>query len=225
MKRIVDLLAGLAIIWSLLAPPPASAQQPVVISQPAAGTNQPVFPITSSYPLPITCISGCGSSSEQNVNLNQLNGVALGSPSNYGTSPGAVSVPGVNAFITNSPIVGQTSQYPNTAVPQTASATGTTAATAATLTAPTGHTMYICGFSIRANATGATTNNATVAGTISGTLNFTQWTAPLASGLGVTEELFSPCVPASAVSTNIVVTSGAPGSGGVVSTSAWGYSL
>lgn len=37
----------------------------------------------------------------QNVNLTQLNSVALGSPSNYGTSPGAISVQGVNAFITN----------------------------------------------------------------------------------------------------------------------------
>src|SRR5271163_4261427 len=35
------------------------------------------------------------------VNLSQLNAVALGSPSNYGTSPGAVAVQGVNAFITN----------------------------------------------------------------------------------------------------------------------------
>jgi len=35
------------------------------------------------------------------VNLTQLNSVALGSPSNYGTSPGAVAVQGVNAFITN----------------------------------------------------------------------------------------------------------------------------
>src|SRR5271166_359853 len=35
------------------------------------------------------------------VNLTQLNTVALGSPSNYGTSPGAVAVQGVNAFITN----------------------------------------------------------------------------------------------------------------------------
>jgi hypothetical protein len=37
----------------------------------------------------------------QNVNLTQLNSVALGSPSNYGTSPGAVAVIGVNAFVTN----------------------------------------------------------------------------------------------------------------------------
>src|SRR5271157_2244299 len=35
------------------------------------------------------------------VNLTQLNSVALGSPSNYGTSPGAVAVQGVNAFVTN----------------------------------------------------------------------------------------------------------------------------
>jgi len=35
------------------------------------------------------------------MNETQLNSVALGSPSNYGTSPGAVSVQGVNAFVTN----------------------------------------------------------------------------------------------------------------------------
>jgi hypothetical protein len=34
-------------------------------------------------------------------NLTQINGVALGSPSAYGTSPGTVNVMGVNAFITN----------------------------------------------------------------------------------------------------------------------------
>jgi hypothetical protein len=32
-------------------------------------------------------------------------GTQLGAPSNYGTSPGAVAVPGVNAFITNTPAV------------------------------------------------------------------------------------------------------------------------
>jgi hypothetical protein len=34
-------------------------------------------------------------------NVAQWNAVALGSPSAYGTSPGAVNVPGVNAFVTN----------------------------------------------------------------------------------------------------------------------------
>lgn len=36
-------------------------------------------------------------------NISQWVGTTLGAPSNYGTSPGAVTVPGVNAFITNTP--------------------------------------------------------------------------------------------------------------------------
>ncbi len=115
--------------------------------------------------------------------------------------------------------------YPATAVPITASATGTTAATTATLTNVSTHLTYICGFSIRANATAAVTGNATVTGVKTATMNFTQWTAPAASGLGVTEEVFSPCIPASAVSTSISVISAAPGTGGVVSVTAWGYSI
>jgi hypothetical protein len=115
--------------------------------------------------------------------------------------------------------------YPAGSTPETISATGTTTATTATLATGASVTTYICGFSIRANATAAATNNATVTGTITGTLNFTQWTAPNASGLGVTEEIFNPCVPASAVNTSIAVVSGAPGASGVVSVTAWGYTL
>ena len=67
---------------------------------------------------------------------------------------------------------------------------------------------------------------ATVTGTITGTLNFTQWTAPLASGIGITEPPIGPaCIPASAVNTGIAVISAAPGSGGTVSVTAWGYQL
>lgn len=117
------------------------------------------------------------------------------------------------------------SQYPTGAVPVTASATGTTGATTATLPASATKTTYLCGFSIRANATAAATGNATVTGLIAGTLNFTQWTAPLASGLGAIEEHISLCIPGSAVNTGIAVISAAPGSGGTVSVSAWGYQL
>ena len=111
-----------------------------------------------------------------------------------------------------------------TATPVTASTTGTIAATTATLAGVAGKTTYLCGFSIRANATAAATGNATVTGTITGTLNFTQWTAPLASGLGITEPPIGPsCIPASAANTAINVVSAAPGAGGTVSVSAWGY--
>jgi len=117
------------------------------------------------------------------------------------------------------------SQYPLGAVIYTNSATGTTGATVATLAGAASVTTYICGFAIRANATAAATGNAVVSGTISGSMNFTQWTAPLASGIGTIEKDFFPCIPASAVNTSIVVTSAAPGSGGVISVSAWGYKL
>jgi len=41
------------------------------------------------------------------IDLEDLAGTALGAPSNYGTSPGAVSVLGMNAFVTNTPSVAQ----------------------------------------------------------------------------------------------------------------------
>ena len=112
------------------------------------------------------------------------------------------------------------SGYPAGSTPISISGTGTTGATTATLATGASVTTYICGLSIRANATAAVTGNATVTGTITGTLNFTQWTAPTASGLGVVEQIFNPCIPASAVNTGIAVISAAPGTGGVVSVTA-----
>lgn len=114
---------------------------------------------------------------------------------------------------------------PPRAIPITASATGTTAATTATLPAATSQTTYLCGFAIRVNATAAATGNATVTGTITGTMNFTQWTAPAASGIGLVNHTFNPCIPSSAINTGIAVISAAPGTGGVVSVTAWGYQL
>lgn len=109
------------------------------------------------------------------------------------------------------------------ATPISASAVGTTGATTATLAAVTGKTTFLCGLSIRANATAAATGDATVTGLLGGTMHFTQWTAPLASGVGVTEPNLTVCLPASAQGVAIAVVSAAPGSGGTISVSAWGY--
>jgi len=151
----------------------------------------------------------------------------VGSPVPAGTNLiGDVNVrQGGTALSAANPLPAAANPYPVGAVPYTASATGTTGATAATLAGAASVTTYLCGFSIRANATAAATGNAVVSGTISGSLNFTQWTAPLASGLGLVEQIYSPCIPASAANTSIVVTSAAPGAGGTVSVSAWGYKL
>jgi hypothetical protein len=119
-----------------------------------------------------------------------------------------------------------TGQYPSGAIAITASATGTTAATTATLAAAaTGHTTYICSYSVRANATAATTVQNTVTGVITATMTHQMWVAPAASGIGIDEQIFNPCVPASTTATAIAVVSGAPGSGGLVSVTATGYQL
>jgi hypothetical protein len=119
-----------------------------------------------------------------------------------------------------SPAFGQSRPVGST--PVTASATGTTAATTATLPAAAGVTTYICGFSIDANATAAIAGNATVTGTVSGTLNFTQ---PVGAtpAVGALNRIFNICIPASAPNTAIAVNSIAPGTAGVVSVSAWGF--
>jgi hypothetical protein len=56
-------------------------------------------------------------------------------------------------------------------------------------------------------------------------LNFTQWVAPNASGLGVAEMIFTPCVAASGTNQAIATVSAAAGTGGVVSVTSWGYQL
>ena len=45
------------------------------------------------------------------MNLTQVAGTALGAPANYGTSPGAVKVEGVNAYVTNTPAVSQSGTW------------------------------------------------------------------------------------------------------------------
>jgi hypothetical protein len=115
--------------------------------------------------------------------------------------------------------------------PITASATGTTGATTATLPAVAGKTTYICGFQFMGtNATAANpATNVTITGTISGTLNFGYPT--LAAGAGVANtppvgEVFTPCIQASAINTAIVVNGPALGAGATLTTvSAWGFQL
>ena len=171
----------------------------------------------------------------QSVNTAQVNGVTvLTGTGATGTGAQRVTVATDTATVAGSATlpagtntIGTVGQlpYPVGATPITASATGTTVATSATLAGTSGKTTYICGYSIRANATAATTVTNTITGVITATLSSIMWVAPLASGLGVDEQIFSPCIPASGTNQAIVVVSGAPGSGGTVSSKGWGYQL
>jgi hypothetical protein len=125
------------------------------------------------------------------------------------------------------PALAQTSvlpgnDYPIGSVPITASATGTTAATTATLAASTTAKTWLCGFAIGSTATAAAAGNATVTGTVTGTLNFEMGTGTSPAVVSTIVPI-RPCIPSSAVNTAIAVVSAAPGTGGVISVTAWGY--
>lgn len=116
-----------------------------------------------------------------------------------------------------------TAGFPAGATPVTSSATGTTGAVVATLPAAAGKTTYICGFNATGNeaATGAIVA-VTVAGTISGSLNYFI-AHSVTPTLGNLNNTFTPCVPSSAVNTAITVTSAADAAGTNVAVTAWGY--
>jgi len=156
---------------------------------------------------PSTASSGLATSANQATEIASLSTIA----SNTGAS-----IPAGTAAI------GGLLEYPINTTPITKSITGSSVTTA-TFAAVSGVTNYLCGFSIRANATAAATGNSTVTGISPANLNFAQWTAPLASGMGITEMVFRPCLQASASNTAISVISDNPGSGGVASVTSWGF--
>lgn len=108
----------------------------------------------------------------------------------------------------------------------TATNTGTTGAVAVTLAASTtGKTTYICGFVITGGGTAsAVVGNATVANTVTGTLNFSY--VDVSAGQGLLGVAFPRCIPANATNTAIVVTAPASGGSGTVkAVTAWGYQV
>lgn len=187
-----------------------------------SAVTQPVS--AASLPLP----AGAATSANQTTEIAAINAPA---PVIAGTLPSTQTPVATGATtklqsdLNGNIYANPVSQYPAGSVAITASATGTTAATTATLAGTAGKTTYICSYSIRANATAAVTVTNTITGVITGTLSHIMWIAPAASGLGIDEQIFMPCVPASAANTGIAVVSGAPGTGGLVSSTATGYQL
>jgi hypothetical protein len=110
---------------------------------------------------------------------------------------------------------------PVTQTPLSVSATGTTNATVAALPNAAGKTTFICGFSISSSATTGLTSVATVSGPAS-SLTFVQ-SVGTSPAIGGAQQTFTPCIPASAANTPILVTSAAAGTGGITTVSAWGY--
>lgn len=89
MKRILIAAALLCLPFS------AYGQSLTKLCVIGAASNS-CIPVTTTDPLPVTTSSGVVSS-----DITKWGGVAVGAMANYGTSPGAVKAPGVNASVTN----------------------------------------------------------------------------------------------------------------------------
>jgi hypothetical protein len=198
-------------------------------ANPAAAT---VFSNPVNQTLPVSAYSIAGLSAPGSAATMSLGSLILAT-----NTPAAIKtasqIPTINdpsmvvSISPNSPAIttsAPTSQYPSGAVPLTATATGTTAATVATLAGTAGKTTFICGFTISADATTAIAGAATVTGTISGSLNYIQ-NVGAATAAGVLTQTFNPCIPASAANTAIAITSAAAGIAGNTSVNGWGYQL
>lgn len=162
----------------------------------ASGTGIPRVTISNDSSL----------AANQSVNTNQWAGVGLGAPSNYGTSPGAVAVLGVNAFVTNAPDI------PSAAAP-TVSASGavTSLVLKASATISLGGVKYFhaengtatAGYCILYNGTAAPGTGALTAGNVLAfqqlpASSYCDWTAtniPIAASTGAVVLLSSAATP------------------------------
>lgn len=190
----------------------------------ASGTINVRISVSSAVPPSSTSICGTvtvvGPTADGSTSANSPP-VLMGGTSD-GTGTGTADVAKVDTG--GNTYVLLASQYPSIAVPLTVTATGTTAATTATLAGTAAKTTYICGFTISADATTAVAGNATVTGTISGSLNFIQ-NVGAATAAGMLTQTFSPCIPASGQNVGIAVNSAAAGIAGNTAVNAWGYQL
>jgi hypothetical protein len=110
----------------------------------------------------------------------------------------------------------------STATQVIVSASGTTLAVVATMPAVSGKTNFLCDLSSEQTATAGIIGGITITGLLGGTRTYFAGvgTSPVVSQ---TNRNFYPCIPASAVNTAIVFTTGAAGAGGNVSMNVDGF--
>ncbi len=111
---------------------------------------------------------------------------------------------------------------PSTVTALAGNATGTTGAVVGTLTSAAAKTAYISGFSVSAIGGTAAVGPITVAGLAGGSQVYSLNSSAGGSTLVVN---FAQAIPASAVNTNITVTTTADGTATAVAVNSWGFLL
>lgn len=113
--------------------------------------------------------------------------------------------------------------YPAGVTPVGGNASGTTGAVVGTLTATSTTTAYICGFNVQAIGGTATVGPIVVAGLTGGSQTYQTDVNSATVGKTVASANFNPCIPASALNTNITTTTTANGTASAVNVNSWGY--
>lgn len=162
------------------------------------------------------------------TNINQVWTVAISGADQIRVRSTAVSSGTVNVRISVSSAVPPSSTavcgsllpgYPSGTTALSGNGTGTTGAVVGTLTATATTTAFICGFSVSATGTGAV-GPITIAGLIGASQIWSLTAAATGASIGTQ---FAPCIPASAVNTNITITTTADASASAVNVNSWGY--
>lgn len=135
-------------------------------------------------------------------------------------SPATIKSLGQAPTINDPALVVTSPPYGAGVTPITGNASGTTGAVVGTLTAAATATAYICGFNVQAVGTGLV-GPIVVSGLIGSSQTY-QGSA-IAAGGQVAGQIFNPCVPASAVNTNIVITTTADATATAVNVNSWGF--
>jgi hypothetical protein len=110
--------------------------------------------------------------------------------------------------------------FPAASTPVAGNASGTTGAVVGTLAGTIGKTTYLCDFDVAAIGGTAAIGPITVTGLAGGTKTYQMTSSATGSLLS---KSFSPCIPASAANTAIVITTTADGTATTVNVNSDGY--
>jgi hypothetical protein len=162
------------------------------------------------------------------VTSNTVNKIGCDLNGNWYIAPQQLFTQGP-ATVTNSLSTIFPSQYPVNAVtttptPLVAKGSGTTAAITGTLTPAATATAYVCGFSVSAIGGTANPGPLVLSGILNGPFTYQMPVNSATNGQTFTQT-FSPCLPASAVNTAIVMTTTAAAGATATDVNIWGYGL
>src|SRR6266496_1532536 len=237
MKKLNYLIAALGLLLISSVAEAQPSRNPCYTT--GATTTQGIFNcigVGTSTPLPVILGGGSGAAGSTS---NASSGVATSSTNipavsygylwngltwdqSTGLLTGVAGAPGADVVTVQSPITLGSAGYPSASTPIAGNASGSTSAVIGTLAGVASKTTYMCDFDVSALGTSGSIGPIVISGLLGGSKTYQIGT--LATG---TQQLisknFTPCIPASAVNTAIVITTTADATATAVNVNSSGY--